>query len=292
MEGELNRTDDLLFAIPKKGRLHEKCLKLLEGAGVKFSRTNRLDLAPCTNLPISLVFLPAADIAKYVGEGNIDMGITGLDMVEESKSQVKLLTELDFGKCSLALQAPIKSNIKDPRELAGGRIVTSFPHLAKKFFDEIAPDKATSIQYVSGSVEVACALGLADGIVDLVETGTTMRAAGLEIVSTIMKTEAMLISNPHTKHPELVEKMSKRLVGCVYAGKYSYITYNMPRALLSEAKKITPGNRAPTISPLEDPEWVAVSALVLKSKAAEIMDQLQAIQATDILLFDIANARV
>jgi len=155
-------------------------------------------------------------------------------MVHESESQVKVLTDLDFGKCTLALQAPIKAGIKDPKQLAGGRIVTSFPTLTKKYFEGLAPEKSTAIKFVSGSVEVACALGLADGIgtlakkkkkkkktrllkfvlptVDLVETGTTMRAAGLEIIATVMKTEAVLISNPHTKHTELVDKLSKRYV--------------------------------------------------------------------------------
>ena len=127
---------------------------------------------------------------------------------------------------------------------------------------------------------------------DLVETGTTMRAAGLEIVDTVMRTEAVLIANPHSTHADLVERMSKRIIGVVYAGKYSMITYNVPRSLLPVAKQITPGNRSPTISPLEDPEWVAVSAMVAKAKAAEIMDQLQAIGAVDILLTDIANCRV
>jgi len=128
--------------------------------------------------------------------------------------------------------------------------------------------------------------------VDLVETGTTMRAAGLEIVETVMRTEAVLISNPNAKHQDLVERMSKRIIGVVFAAKYSMITYNIPRSLLAVAKQITPGNRSPTVSPLEDPDWVAISAMVQKSKAPDIMDQLQSIGAVDILLTDIHNCRV
>ena len=107
---------------------------LLEGAGIEFYRPNRLDVAQCTTLPITLVFLPAADIASYVGEGNVDIGITGIDVVAEAQVDVDNLLDLGFGKCKLALQAPSTSNYTDPKQLAGHRIVTSFPNLTKKFF--------------------------------------------------------------------------------------------------------------------------------------------------------------
>lgn len=119
-----------------------------------------------------------------------------------------------------------------------------------------------------------------------------MRAAGLDIVDVIMSTEAVLITNPKAPHPDLISRIIERVRGTVDAAKFSYITYNIARSALPEAKKITPGKTSPTVSPLENAEWVAVSALVPKSKAHDIMDQLQAIGATDILLFDMANCRV
>jgi len=197
--------DRLLFAVPKKGRLYERVLKLLAGAGLKYSRPNRLDLAQCEKLPITLVFLPAADIAKYVGEGNVDLGITGEDIVKESGVPVETLMQLGMGKCRLCVQGP-KGKFQDPKELLGQRIVTSFPNIAREFFDglegkESKEEGSTKIKYVRGSVEAAIGLGLADGIVDLVETGTTMRAAGLEVVHSIMSTQTVLspIPTPRTR---------------------------------------------------------------------------------------------
>jgi ATP phosphoribosyltransferase len=165
------------FAIPKKGRLFDKVVEMLKGAGIEFRREPRLDVALCVGLPITLVFLPAADIAKYVGEGNVDIGITGIDVVEESNVSVTHVLDLEFGKCKLCVQAPVKDNIKKVENLAGKRIVTSFPDLTKKYFKQYDEQNGvtTSVKFVSGSVEAACSLGLADAVVDLVETGTTMK---------------------------------------------------------------------------------------------------------------------
>lgn len=167
------------FAIPKKGRLFEKVTELLDGAGIEYRREPRLDVALCKDLPITLIFLPAADIAKYVGEGNVDIGITGVDVVEESNVEVERVMELGFGKCKLCVQAPVANNITDPAQLSGGRIVTSFPYLTQKYFKSFDDAKGvtTKVTEVSGSVEAACGLGLADAVVDLVETGTTMRVS-------------------------------------------------------------------------------------------------------------------
>lgn len=172
------------FAIPKKGRLHEKVIDVLKGAGIEFRREPRLDVAICVGLPITLVFLPAADIAKYVGEGNVDVGITGYDVVRESMVQVDTVMELGFGACKLCVQAPVKDQIKNVEDLAGKRIVTSFPDITKEFFQpyDEAKGVTTHVNFVSGSVEAACGLGLADAVVDLVETGTTMEVRDIWIL--------------------------------------------------------------------------------------------------------------
>lgn len=286
---------NMLLAVPKKGRLNEQCMKLLDGAGIDFYRPNRLDVAECTSLPITLVFLPAADIAKYVGEGNVDLGITGTDVVEESLVDVNNLLELGFGKCKLALQAPTASNYVDASQLTGHRIVTSFPNLAKKFFDQFdTAERKTQIKFVSGSVEAACGLGLADAVVDLVETGTTMRAAGLCVVSEILSTQAVLISSKSSKHDELISKVRKRFEGYITSTKFMLIQYNISRGKLPEAVKITPGKRSPTVSSLEgdDEDAVAVSALVSKNDTASLMDKLESVGATDIMLFALNNSRM
>ncbi|KAG0254544.1 ATP phosphoribosyltransferase (ATP-PRTase) (ATP-PRT) [Mortierella polycephala] len=295
--------DRLLFAVPKKGRLHSSCLSLLEGAEIQFHRKNRLDIALVKNLPIALVFLPAGDIAKFVGEGNVDLGITGQDMVAEARAEDKVteILELGFGKCRLCVQVPVKGGPTKVEDLVGKRIATSFEGISGKFFNEVdarvaaangTPEKKTELVFVSGSVEAACALGLADGIVDLVESGETMQAAGLHDIVTILSSQAVLIASKKPKHPELVQTIAGRIKGVIAAQKYVYINYNIERKNLKEASTITPGRQAPTVSPLENPEWVAVSSMVLKNNVAKTMDDLEAIGACDILLFAIQNCRV
>lgn len=280
-----------MFAIPKKGRLADAVKDIIIGAGLHHIRPARVDVAQCTGLPVTLVFLPAADISRFVAEGNVDLGITGQDIIEENESDVEVMEKLHMGKCKLAVQAPIGS-IKNVKELAGKRIATSFPNLAKKFFSEQCADAApVEIKYLSGSVEAACALGLAEGIVDLVETGTTMKAAGLEIVSKVMDSETVLIRNKHTKHIALVEKLHKRIKGYLLAKSNSMLTYNIQRSELAKAKQITPGARSPTISPLDDSDWVSVTVLVPTKNLQNIMDRLEDIGALDLIVFNVENCR-
>jgi ATP phosphoribosyltransferase len=294
--------DRLLFAIPKKGRLHEQVMTLLTGSDIQFHRKNRLDIALSTNLPIALVFLPAADIAQFVAEGNVDLGITGQDMVAEAGvTNLKELIQLGFGKCKLCVQAPISSPYQSARDLVGKRIATSFDRLVTDFFrsleDELEKQgvhfEKTKISSVSGSVEAACALGLADAIVDLVESGETMHAAKLHAIDTVLTTQAVLICNPSKleKNP-LIQKIVRRIEGVIVAQRFLLCTYNVQRQKLPAAIKITPGKKAPTISPLEDDLWVSVSSMVSKADVVNIMDQLEEIGAQDILITEIKNARM
>lgn len=285
-------TDNVKIAVPKKGRLYETCLKMLQGMNLEFTRPKRLDYAHCKHIDVTLIFLPAHDIPHYVSNGNVDMGITGQDIIRETKSKVVTEMKLGFGKCRLCLLGPRNSvdELKKPGALAGKRIVTSFPHITQEHFKSVQPPPR--IRYVSGSVEVACALGLADAVVDLVETGTTMRAAGLDVVETIMDTECVFVSNPHTEHGDMVKTIKARLDGYITAQRYILMVYNMPKSGLKDALEITPGKRSPSLMSLEDSDWVAVSVLILKSQASNVMDRLTAIGATDILCTSLINCRV
>jgi len=280
-----------LFAVPKKGRLYKKCIDILEGINLEFHRPNRLDYARCKHIDVTLVFLPAHDIPFYVSNGNVDLGITGQDMVRETNATVKTEMELGFGKCKLCLLGP-KDEIESlkGKGMAGKRIVTSFPNISEEHFKDLVPPP--KIQCVSGSVEVACALGLADAVVDLVETGTTMRAAGLDIVSEIMPTECVMISNPHTQHASMIKRLVARMNGFLTAQKYILMVYNMPKSDLKLALDITPGKRSPSLVSLEDDSWVAVSVLVKKVEVSNIMDRLIDVGATDILCTALKNCRV
>ncbi|KAI9859668.1 MAG: ATP phosphoribosyltransferase (ATP-PRTase) (ATP-PRT) [Trichoglossum hirsutum] len=309
----------LLFAVPKKGRLQQPTLDLLQGSDIQFHRHSRLDIALCINLPIALVFLPAADIPTFVGEGRVDLGITGRDQVAEHRAitagevgadvGVEEVLDLGFGRCKLQVQVPEKGHITDPVELVGKNVVTSFVSLSAAYFAGLEEPKEnvevtingelpeakkklkTKIKYVGGSVEAACALGVADGIVDLVESGETMRAAGLKAIATVVESTAVLIESKHPSDPNLVNLITSRIKGVITAQKYVLCQYNVLRSELHAATRVTPGRRAPTVTSLEEPGWVAVSSMVLKKEIAVVMDELEKVGATDLLVLDIANSR-
>ncbi|TXT08382.1 uncharacterized protein COLE_05306 [Cutaneotrichosporon oleaginosum] len=296
--------DRLLFAIPKKGRLYEKTVELLAGADIKYNRAHRLDVALVQNHPIALVFLPAAEIPRFVALGSVSLGITGQDVIAESKQGplIQELLPLGFGKCKLQVQVPVTGPIQSVEQLSGNRVATSFEVLATALFKDIDAQtqsaKKTSVEYLGGSVEAACALGMADGIVLTAESGDTMRAAGLHAIHTLMDSQAVLIT-PATPHasltPELaplINLVKSRIAGVIAAKKYVYMSYNVPRAQLDVALKITPGRRAPTVSPLEGDGWVAVSSMVERKSMAATMDELEKTGAEDILVLPLDNCRV
>ncbi|KAI5358850.1 putative nitrogen regulatory protein PII/ATP phosphoribosyltransferase [Septoria linicola] len=307
--------DRLLFAVPKKGRLNQACLDLLAGSDIKFHRHNRLDIALVKNHPVALVFLPAADIPTFVGEGRVDLGITGRDTVAEHEAVtpatethgIEEIMDLEFGQCKLQVQVPEKGDIQTPEQLVGRNVVTSFTGLTEEYFrnlenkdsqangttngDAEKPRLKTHVKFVGGSVEAACALGVADGIVDLVESGETMRAAGLKAIATVVESTAVLIQSKHPSDPKLVGIIANRIRGVITAQKYVLCTYNVERKNLDQARSITPGKRAPTVNTLEEEGWVAVQAMVLKKSISDVMDELQAVGATDILVTKIDNSR-
>lgn len=308
--------DRLLFAVPKKGRLNQAALNLLEGADVQFRRENRLDIALVKNLPIALIFLPAADIPTFVGQGKCDIGITGWDQVQEHDVAVsaeaaargeksdgtETVMELGFGGCRLQVQVPAKGEFATTKDLIGRNIGTSFVSLTADYFskleaevDGVAHDSTrklrTKIIELSGSVEAACALGVADGIVDLVESGETMRAAGLKAIDTVVDSSAVLIKSRSPSNPEMVELIASRIRGVITAQRFALCQYNIERSRLAEATKITPGKRAATVTTLDEEGWVAVSSMVEKKRIALVMDDLARVGAQDILVLDIHNAR-
>ncbi|KAH3658788.1 hypothetical protein OGATHE_006514 [Ogataea polymorpha] len=277
-------TDRLLFAVPKS-------------SDIQFNRSSRLDIALCTNLPIALIFLPAADIPTFVGEGRCSIGITGVDQVKESDVDVDISMDLLFGKCKLQIQVPENGPYEKPEQLIGKTIVSSFTNLTRQYFEELEGVKPgeplkTKIKFVGGSVEASCALGVGDAIVDLVESGETMKAAGLHAIGTILNTSAHLIISRHPSHPELVEVIKSRLEGVLAAQRYVLCNYNAPRSMLPSLLKLTPGRRAATVSPLDDSEWVAVSSMVERKDMGNVMDKLKELGASDILVFEISNCRV
>ena len=287
-----DQNDDWLLRIgvPSKGRLAELAAQLLTDAGLSFRRTERSLFARCKDMPIEITFLRTDDIPVLVAEGAIGLGITGADLVAESGAELVHRLDLGVGSCRLALCVPDDATIDDPRQLAGRRVATSFPRITKRWLAE----RGVEAHFVelSGSVEVMVALGVADAIVDLVETGSTLAANRLRVLDEIGRYETVLVQDPHISHPDLADRIVRRLEGIVIARSWSLLEYNVPRSRLAEAESITPGFKSPTVMALEDPAWCAVRAMVRRGEAHSIKERLELIGAVAMSETRITNCRL
>ena len=281
---------NLRIGIPSKGRLSEIAAELLNQAGLRFRRQERSLFARVGEMPIDITFLRTEDIPILCAEGAIDMGISGSDLVAEAGVDLITRLKLGVGNCRLALCVPEDSPVKTPSDLAGKRVATSFPNVTQRYLKEHQAD--AHLVTLGGSVEIMTTLGVADAIVDLVETGSTLAANRLRILSDIGKYETILVQNREQRHADLAERVVRRLQGVVIARSWSLLEYNIPRTKLAEAEKITPGYNSPTINSLEDPAWCAVRVMVPSGKVIEVMEQLETLGASAILETQIANCRL
>jgi ATP phosphoribosyltransferase len=282
--------DNLRIGVPSKGRLAELAEALLKDAGLSFRRSERSLFARCKELPVEVTFLRTEDIPVLCAEGAIDMGVSGADLIAESGADLVKRLELGIGACRLAVCVPEHSPIGRPDELNGSRIATSFPHVTEQYLREHGA--TAHLVTLSGSVEIMIALGVADAIVDLVETGSTLAANQLRILDEIGRYETVLIQNRQQRFPELADRIVRRIEGVVIARSYSLLEYNVPREKLQEAEQITPGFNSPTVSALEDPNWCAVRVMVRRSEVISIMERLEALGASAILETQITNCRL
>jgi ATP phosphoribosyltransferase len=282
--------ESLRIGVPSKGRLAELAAELLNDAGLRFRRQERSLFARCKELPIDVTFLRTEDIPVLCAEGAIDMGITGSDLIAESGADLERRLALGVGQCRLSICIPDDSKITTPRELDGKRIATSFPNNTAAFLQQ--HNAKVHLVNLSGSVEVMIALGVADAIVDLVETGSTLAANRLKILTDVGSYETVLVQNKQKRHPETADRIVRRLEGVVIARAYSLLEYNVPRSKLPQAEKITPGFNSPTVSALEDSEWCAVRAMVKRGEVIRIMEELEALGAAAILETQIQNCRL
>jgi ATP phosphoribosyltransferase len=278
------------IGVPSKGRLSELAAQLLADAGLSFRRSDRSLFAKCKDMPVEITFLRTDDIPVLTAEGAIDLGITGADLVAESGAELVHRLDLGVGSCRLAMCVADDSPVTDPRQLAGKRIATSFPRITRRWLAERGVD--AHFVELSGSVEVMIALGVADAIVDLVETGSTLAANRLRIFAEIGRYETVLVQNHSIADPALADRIVRRLEGIVIARSWSLLEYNVPRSRLAEAEAITPGFNSPTVMALEDPEWCAVRAMVRRGEAHAIMERLDAIGASAVIETQIANCRL
>ena len=282
--------NNLRIGVPSKGRLAELSSELLKEAGLNFRRQERSLFARCREMPVDITFLRTEDIPVLCAEGAIDLGLTGSDLVDESGAEIVSRLALGVGACRLAVCVPENSSIAAPKDLNGLRVATSFPRVTSQFLASHGAE--AHVVTLTGSVEVMIALGVADAIVDLIETGSTLAANHLRVLAEIGQYQTVLVQNRFVREAELADRIVRRLEGVVIARSYSLLEYNVPRQRLAAAEKITPGFNSPTISALEDPQWCAVRVMVRRGDVIGIMEQLEALGASAILETQITNCRL
>jgi ATP phosphoribosyltransferase len=278
------------IAIPNKGRLSEPTIALLHKAGYSFRMKERALYASCTSEDIIFVFLRAEDIPVLVDSGAVDLGVTGQDLVLEKKATVSEILDLGFGKCRLCVAADEKYPDGDLTPYAGKTVATSFPEIAGTFFKS----RGVNVRCVelSGSVEIMISLDMAAAIVDIVETGDSLRANHLKVIDTIGSYQTVLIAHPSRADSPEVQRVKRRIEGILIAERYSLLEYNIPAARLKEAEAITPGFESPTVSRLEEADWYAVKVMVEKKGIVSVLDKLEQIGATGIIETEIKNCRL
>jgi ATP phosphoribosyltransferase len=279
----------LRVAVPNKGILSESAIEMLREAGYAVRRDpGELHLVDELN-QVEFFYLRPRDIATYVGSGSLDAGLTGLDLLKDSRSEAEEVADLGFGASTFRFAAPKTAGLAAPSDLAGKRLATAYPTLITEYLASLGV--AAEIVKLDGAVESAVALGVADAVADVVSTGNTLRKAGLEVFGpVILHSTARLISAPGRQHN--TETLLRRLRGVLVAREYVIIDYDCPRSILEAAKLVTPGFESPTISPLADDDWVAVRALIPASETNQKMDELYALGARAILVSAIHAARI
>ncbi|MGH2971822.1 MAG: ATP phosphoribosyltransferase [Gaiellaceae bacterium] len=268
----------LKIAVPSKGRLRDPAIALLDDAGLGPETPGDRALAfPCRNAPVEALLVRADDIPEYVQDGVVDCGITGIDIVRERGARVSELQRLGFGACTLEVAVQEESDVGAPDELDGARIATSFPKLAR----DLMP-VAIDLVDVHGSVELAPRLGLADAIVDLVSSGSTLRTNGLRSVGVLLESEAVLIGPPEPREDAL--QLANVFRSVVDARATRYLMLNAPESALDAICALVPGSRAPSVLPLSEPGMVAVHSLVPAADVWRLLPELEAAGASSILL--------
>jgi ATP phosphoribosyltransferase len=279
----------LRIAIPNKGTLSAPASQMLRDAGYR-QRTDPKDLI-CRDEGnnVEFFYLRPKDIATYVGSGDLDLGITGRDLLVDSGVPATELLDLNFGRATFRWAAPA-GTLTSVDQIGGRRIATAYPGVVGRYLDE--HELKADVVRLDGAVENAVRLGVADLIADVVETGATLRQAGLTTIGEpIMKSSAILIGREE-QPPALAAQLLRRLNGVLVARNFVMLAYDVRADLLEQATGLTPGIESPTVSPLHREGWVAVQAMVQRSDVHRVMDELYDLGARAILVTDIANCRL
>jgi ATP phosphoribosyltransferase len=277
----------LRIAIQKSGRLSEKSLELISEAGISFNNSDRKLISQSSNFPVELLFLRDDDIPQYVADGVADIGIVGQNVVWEKDSKVTEVEKLGFGKCRLSLAIPKGADYKDVTWFNGKRIATSYPVILGKFLKE--KNIKAEIHEISGSVEIAPGIGLADAIFDIVSSGSTLISNGLKEIEVVTKSEAVIVGYPGLadEKKQIIERLLFRTRSVQKANRNKYVVLNAPASSVERIKKIIPGMKSPTIVPLAEQGWVSVHSVIKESEFWEIIEKLKECGAEGILVMPI-----
>jgi ATP phosphoribosyltransferase len=281
------KVEKIKIAIQKSGRLSEKSIQMLSECSIKISNGDRKLKTESSNFPMEILFLRDDDIPQYVEQGVADIGILGENEVMEKDKDVNVIEKLGFGSCRLSLAIPKEEVYTGIEYFNGKRIATSYPKILNKFFSKKGIN--VQVEELSGSVEIATGIGLADGIFDIVSTGSTLIMNGLKEVESILKSEAVLIGNkklsPEKK--QLLDKLMFRIKAYKNGQGKKYILLNAPNDALPEIFRLLPGMRSPSIIPLADEGWSSVHSVVAEDVFWEVIDALKIAGAEGILVIPI-----
>jgi ATP phosphoribosyltransferase len=282
---------NLKLAIQKSGRLTENSLQLLKNCNLDIEKFNDRLVVSIRNYKLDLLFLRDDDIPEYVQDGVAELGIVGEDVIKETKSDVKIIKKLGFGRCNLRIAIPENAELKNLNDLNNKRIATSFPNILKDFLLQNKID--AKVVNISGSVEAAPSLGIADYICDLVSTGNTLKLNKLKSSINVLESEAVLIKNKDLKlnseKYKIYLNLLSRIESVLNAKNSKYLMMNVPQESLVKVLRLIPSLKSPTVLPLADTSILAVHAVIPSDKFWEIVDDLKSTGASGILLLPIEN---
>jgi ATP phosphoribosyltransferase len=277
----------LKIALQRSGKLAEGSKELLRKCGIGFSNGGDKLRAEASDFPLEIFFLRDDDIPDYVADGVADIGIVGENIVAEKPKKIETLEKLGFGRCRLSIAVPKAVEYEGISDLAGKRIATSYPGVLGKYLSE--RDVATDIHEISGSVEIAPSIGLADAVCDLVSSGSTLFSNGLREVETVMKSEAVLVARPglDTERSALLERLLFRIRSVIAASQNKYILLNAPLDKVDAISSILLGMKSPTVMPLAESGWVSIHSVISEHDFWEVVDNLKRAGAEGILVLSI-----
>lgn len=277
----------LKIALQRSGKLADGSTELLRKCGIGFSNGFGKLRTEAANFPLEIFFLRDDDIPDYVADGVADVGIVGENVLAEDPKHIDVLERLGFGRCRLSIAVPKTFGYRELSDLAGRRIATSYPRILSEFFS--SRSIMADIHKISGSVEIAPSIGVADAVCDLVSSGSTLFSNGLTEIETVMNSEAVLISRPDLggELSTILDTLLFRIRSVKAATQNKYILLNAPEEKVREISAILPGMKSPTIVPLADPGWVSIHSVIGEQDFWEVVDSLKRAGAEGILVLSI-----